>query len=175
MHIPFRTADARTILSGTPRTVRALLAGLPARWLDADEGPDTFSPWGNLAHLAYGERVDWIPRLRILLAHGQEQPFEPFDRRAHRDVYAGVSTADLLDEFERLRTENLEKLRKLLDDGLDLDRTGCHPELGVVTARQLLAAWVVHDLGHVRQIARVLAKQYGDEVGPWTAYLPVLE
>lgn len=176
MTIPFDPADAMAVLRRTPDTLRALLSGLPESWLHADEGGDTFSPWDVVAHLLHGERTDWMPRLRIILEHGEARPFEPFDRFAHRTASIGASIDELLEKFEEARQASLAELASLLDGGLDsgLDRAGRHPELGRVTARQLLATWAVHDLGHVRQIARVLAKQYGGEVGPWRAYLPVL-
>lgn len=174
MTIPFDPADAVAILRRTPGTLRARLAGVSDRWLHADEGDDTFSPWEVVAHLLHGERTDWMPRLRTILEHGDTRPFEPFDRFAHRIASAGTSIDELLDQFGEEREASLAELASLLDGGLDLDRIGRHPELGRVTARQLLATWVVHDLGHIRQIARVMAKQYADEVGPWRDYLPVL-
>lgn len=174
MTIPFDPAEAISVLRRTPATLRALLRGLPEDWLAADEGDDTFSPWEVVAHLLHGERTDWIPRLRIIREHGEARPFEPFDRFAHREESGSLSMAELLDEFEAARMWNLAELEQLLVDGVDLGRTGVHPELGRVTARQLLATWVVHDLGHIRQITRVMAKQYAGEVGPWRDYLPVL-
>lgn len=174
MTIPFDPADAVAVLRRTPGALRALLTDLPDRWLHADEGADTFSPWEVVAHLLHGERKDWMPRVRVILEHGEAQPFEPFDRFAHRTESAGASIEKLLDQFASAREASLAELAPLLAGGLDLDRSGRHPELGRVTARQLLATWAVHDLGHIRQIARVMAKRYGDEVGPWRAYLPVL-
>lgn len=126
-----------------------------------------------VAHLLHGERTDWLPRLRILEL-GETRPFDPFDRFAHRTESAGASIDELLDQFAEARKASLVELESLLADGLDLHRAGRHPELGRVTARQLLATWVVHDLGHIRQIARVMARQYCDEIGPWQDYLPVL-
>lgn len=175
MTIPFDAAEAMAVLRRTPDTLRPLLAGLPETWLHADEGDDTFSPWDVVAHLLHAERDDWMPRLRIILEHGETRAFEPFDRLAHRTASAGASIDELLDQFAAARRASLAELASLLAGGLDLDRAGRHPELGRVTARQLLATWVVHDLGHIRQVARVMAKQYGDAVGPWRAYLPVLE
>lgn len=174
MTLPFDSADAVAVLRRTPGTLRALLAGVPERWLHAKEGDDTFSPWDVMGHLVHGERTDWMPRLRIILEHGEARPFEPFDRFAHRTASAGASIDELVEQFGEEREANLAEFASLLDGGLGLDRIGRHPELGRVTARQLLATWVVHDLGHVRQIARVMAKQYADEVGPWRDYLPVL-
>ena len=162
------------LLSRTPATVRGLLDGLPREWATGNEGGDTFSPWDVLAHLLHGERTDWIPRLRIILEQGESRPFTPFDRTAHRSESVGRSIDELLDAFAAERARNLEELNGMELDETDLTRTGTHPELGRVTARKLLAAWVVHDLGHVRQVARVLARQYAGAVGPWEEYLPVL-
>jgi hypothetical protein len=163
------------ILERTPAALRGLLSGLPEAWTSPNEGPDTFSAFDNVGHLIHGERTDWVPRARIILAQGPNRRFEPFDRFAQKRESQGKSLADLLDEFTRLRSENLATLRgwRLSDEQLDL--RGEHPELGVVTLRQLLATWAAHDLGHVAQIARVLAKQYREAVGPWRAYLPVLD
>lgn len=174
MTIPFEPADAVAVLRRTPVTLRALLFGLSEPWLHADEGDDTFSPWEVVAHLLHAERDDWMPRLRIIFEHGETRPFDPFDRFAHHTASAGASINELFDQFAEEREASLAELESLLAGGLDLDRAGRHPEFGRVTARQLLATWVVHDLGHVRQIARVMARQYGDEVGPWRDYLPVL-
>lgn len=174
MGIDFELAEAVAILRRTPRALAALLDGLPEPWLACDEGEETFSPWDVVAHLLHGERTDWMPRLRIILEHGEDRPFDPFGRRAHRIESAGMSMGALLREFEKERAQNLAELEALAGHGLDLELTGMHPELGVATVRQLLAAWVVHDLGHLRQIVRVMASQYGDEVGPWLPYLPVL-
>ena len=163
------------ILERTPATFRALLGGLPEAWTAANEGPDTFSAFDNVGHLIHGERTDWIPRARIILAQEAVRRFEPFDRFAQYRESEGKNLAELLDEFARLRRDNLEVLRgwRLSDRQLALE--GEHPELGTVTLGQLLAAWVAHDLGHVAQTTRVLAKQYREAVGPWRAYLPVLD
>ena len=144
-------------------------------WTTPNEGPDTFSAFDNLGHLIHGERTDWIPRGRILLAQGASRRFEPYDRFAQYRESQGKSVAELLDEFASLRAENLDILRgwHLTDRELALE--GEHPALGPVTLRQLLATWVAHDLGHVAQTTRVLAKQYREAVGPWRAYLPVLD
>jgi hypothetical protein len=127
-----------------------------------------------VGHLIHGERTDWIPRLRIILAENDPRPFEPFDRLAQFDASRGKSLVELLDEFETLRIDNLAVLRALLDAGIDLDAVGTHPELGRVTAGELLTTWAVHDLGHIAQVSRVLAKQFGESTGAWRAYLPVL-
>ncbi|HWJ21282.1 MAG TPA: DinB family protein [Gemmatimonadaceae bacterium] len=163
------------VLERTPQTLRALLAGLPPAWTDATEGPETWSPYVIVGHLIHGERTDWIPRARIILDQGPERRFTPYDRFAQFRESEGKSLADLLDELARLRAENLATLAgwRLTDAQLAL--RGEHPEFGPVTLRQLLATWVAHDLGHVAQTARVMAKQYRDAVGPWRAYLPVMD
>ncbi len=170
----FQLARALEILERTPDTFRALLGGLPEDWTAPTEGPDTFSAFDNLGHLIHGERTDWIPRARIILAQGPNRRFEPYDRFAQYRESRGKGVATLLDEFERLRAGNLRVLRGWSLSERELALEGEHPGLGPVTLRQLLAAWVVHDLGHVAQTARVLAKQYREAVGPWREYLPVL-
>ena len=163
------------VLERTPRTLRAMLAGLPAAWTDATEGPDTWSPYIIVGHLIHGERTDWIPRARIILAQGPERRFTPYDRFAQFRESQGRTLAELLDEFARLRAENVATLVgwRLTEPQLALE--GEHPDFGPVTLRQLLSTWVAHDLGHVAQVARVMAKQYRDAVGPWREYLPVLD
>ncbi len=164
-----------SVLERTPHTFRAMLDGLPPAWTDATEGPDTWSPYVIIGHLAHAERADWIPRARIILAQGTDRRFTPFDRFAQFRESEGKSLADLLAEFTRLRAESLTTLAgwRLTDAHLEL--TGEHPAFGAVTLRQLLATWVAHDLGHIGQTARVMAKQYRDAVGPWRAYLPVMD
>ncbi len=171
----FDLATGVAVLERTPATLRAMLAGLPPAWTDADEGPETWSPYVILGHLIHGERTDWIGRARIILAQGPDRRFQPFDRFAQFRESEGKSLAQLLDEFEQLRAENLETLAgwRLTDDELALE--GEHPEFGAVTLRQLLATWVAHDLGHIAQTARVMAKQYREAIGPWRAYLPVMD
>jgi DinB superfamily len=163
------------VLERTPHVLRALLAGLPPTWTDATEGPETWSPYVILGHLIHGERTDWIPRARLILDQGPQRRFTPYDRFAQFRESEGKSLAGLLDEFARLRAANLDTLAgwRLTDAELALE--GEHPDFGLVTLRQLLATWVAHDLGHVAQTARVMAKQYREAVGPWRAYLPVLE
>jgi hypothetical protein len=171
----FDLAHAIAVLERTPATFRALLAGLPDEWVTSNEGPDTFSPFDNVGHLVHGERADWIPRARIILAQGADRRFERYDRFAQVHESRGKTLHQLLDELARLRAENLEILRgwRLTDEQLSLQ--GEHPDLGSVTLRQLLATWVAHDLGHIAQTTRVMAKRYRDAVGPWRAYLPVLD
>ncbi len=171
----FELETALDVLRRTPATLRCWLSGLSTELLAADEGPDTFSPHDVLGHLVQGEEEDWLARARIVLEAGEERAFDPFDRFAFRERYAGRTTAELLDRFEGLRGENLEALRALSVSPTDLDRRGRHPELGPVTLRELLATWVVHDLSHLAQIARVLAKHHAADVGPWRAYLPILD
>lgn len=163
------------ILERTPATFRAMLAGLPPMWTDATEGPDTWSPYVIMGHLIHAERTDWITRAELILGQGPNRRFTPYDRFAQFRDSKGKSLAELLDEFERVRAENVATLWrwKLTDAQLALE--GEHPAFGPVTLRQLLATWVAHDLGHVAQAARVMAKQYREAVGPWRAYLPVLD
>jgi hypothetical protein len=171
----FDLTTGTAVLERTPATLRAMLAGLPPVWTDATEGPDTWSPYAIVGHIIHGERTDWIPRARIILAQGTDRRFTPFDRFAQFRESEGKSLTDLLDELATLRAENLAVLRgwHLTSEQLALE--GEHPALGLVTLRHLLAAWVAHDLGHVAQTARVMAKQYREAVGPWRPYMPVLE
>ena len=163
------------ILERTPGTLRALLGGLPSAWTDATEGPDTWSPYVIVGHLIHGERTDWIPRAQIILAQGPERRFTPYDRFAQFRESQGKSLAELLDEFARLRAGNVAMLVGWDLTDAQLHMEGEHPEFGRVTLRQLLATWVAHDLSHVAQTARVMAKQYREAVGPWRAYLPVMD
>jgi uncharacterized damage-inducible protein DinB len=171
--VNFALPDAVASLERTPGLLRAWLGELPAVWLDAREGEGTWSPREVLAHLIEGEHSDWIPRARRILDAGPDRPFAPFDRTAH---LAGppVPIETALDEFAALRRANLAQVAAWDLTEADLDRRGTHPEFGAVTLRQLLATWAVHDLTHVAQIARVMARRYGDDVGPWVAYLGVL-
>lgn len=171
----FRLDHAQEILGRTPTTLNVLLRGLPDEWVLANEGPETWSPFDVLGHLIHGEEADWIPRARIILEHGEARAFEPFDRVAMFEASKGKSLGELLDRFARLRAESLRELAAMsLTPGL-LAKRGLHPELGAVTLGQLLSTWVVHDLTHVGQVARVMAKQYGEAVGGWRAYLPALD
>jgi hypothetical protein len=172
--LEFSLVNGVAVLERTPATLRAMLSGLPSAWFDATEGPETWSPYIIVGHLIQGERADWIVRARIILEQGEQRRFTPFDRFAQFRDSVGKSLSELLDEFARLRAENLETLAgwKLADEQLAL--TGEHPAFGDVTLRQLLSTWVTHDLGHIAQIARVMAKQYRDEIGPWREYLPIV-
>jgi hypothetical protein len=171
---PFVIEEAMAILARTPSTLDAALRGLPESWTVAHEGGETWSAFDVLGHLIHGEEVDWIPRAKIILAHGDARAFDKFDRLAQFTASAGRTLPDLLDDFARLRDANLRELASFNLTDADLDRVGRHPELGAVTLRQLLATWVTHDLDHIMQIARVLARQYSDEVGPWRAYLRII-
>lgn len=170
----FQRSEAVALLERTPAVLRSLMVGLPDAWVSANEGPDTFSPREVVAHLIHGERTDWIPRVRRILEDGESVAFDPFDRRGH--AARGVrSVTELLDEFEALRGASLAQLRELVRADDALDRTGRHPAFGRVTLRELLAAWVVHDLTHLAQIARVMARRYEGDVGPWVEYLGILQ
>jgi hypothetical protein len=163
-----------SLLARTPAALDALLRDLPEMWTIRNEGENTWSAFDILGHLIHGELTDWMPRARMVLQFGQSQTFEPFDRRAHERDSAGKSMDQLLDEFARVRVKNLDELRALNLRREDLEMSGRHPALGVVTLSQLLAAWAVHDLTHLHQISRVMAHQYREAAGPWNKYLGVL-
>jgi hypothetical protein len=152
-----------------------MLRDLPDSWTSATEGPGTWSPYVVVGHLIHAEKTDWITRLTIILEHGPSRPFDHFDREAQFRDSKGRSLPQLLDEFSTLRSENLDRLRARNLQPSQLDKEGTHPELGTVTARQLLATWTAHDLAHTVQIARVMAKRYKQEVGPWAAFLSVMK
>ena len=171
----FELAPAIEVLRRTPLTLNSLLRDLPESWLVQNEGGETWSPFDVIGHLIHGEETDWIPRAKIIVEHGETRAFERFDRVAMFEESEGKSINQLLDNFAKLRAENLRELQAMnLTDDL-LEKRGRHPELGVVTLRQLLSTWVVHDLGHIRQVVRVMSKQYRDAAGPWRAYLSILE
>jgi DinB superfamily len=172
--VEFQLDDALDVLARTPAALTALLDGVGPGWQAANEGPETWNPCDVVGHLIHGEETDWVPRARIILERGEERAFDPFDRQAQFARFAGWSLPALLDRFGELRRENLATVRGWNLTVEQLDRRGCHPELGTVTLRQLLATWVVHDLDHVAQIARVMAKRYAADVGPWEAYLSIL-
>lgn len=171
---PFNIEEAAAVLARTPATLDALLRGLSNTWTTAHEGDGTWSPFDVVGHLIHGERTDWIPRARIILVHGDSRPFATFDRLAQFAAPNDGTLDSLLDEFARLRRDNLRELAALRLTEADLDRRGRHPELGAVTLRQLLATWVAHDLDHLMQISRTLARQYSEAVGPWRAYLRII-
>lgn len=167
--------EAVAVLERTPNVIAALLTGLPERWLSGNEGPDSFNPRDVVGHLLSGEETDWIPRIEIIMKEGTSRPFTPFDRFSFREKYRELSLEELLVRFREIRARNLARLKELSISPEDLAREGSHPDLGAVTMRQLLATWAVHDMSHLRQIARVMAKQYRDQVGPWERYLRVLQ
>jgi hypothetical protein len=170
----FELSHGIAVLERTPSTLRALLSGLSPDWTDATEGPDTWSPFVIVGHLIHGERTDWIPRARIILAQGANRRFTPYDRFAQFRDSEGQSLEGLLDEFATLRAANLATLQEWRLDDARLSLEGEHPALGAVSLSQLLATWVAHDLGHIVQISRVMAKQYRDAIGPWREYLSVM-
>jgi hypothetical protein len=171
----FNLDQTITLLDRTPATLNTLLRGLPEIWVQRNEGGDTWSAFDILGHLVFGERTDWMERTRIILEHGEARTFERFDRLGQVKESPGKSLEQLLDEFARLRQENLAALRALNLQPRDLQRKGRHPSLGVVTLSELLATWAVHDLTHVHQLSRVMAYQYRQAVGPWNVYLGVLK
>jgi hypothetical protein len=180
--IPFDLTETIALLTRTPPILEAMLRGLPNAWLRGNEGiasdgKESWNAFDVVGHLIVGERTDWMPRVRIMLENGESRPFDPFDRfaqsRENRSAQENVLD-QLLDEFARLRKENLIALRALNLQPDDLARRGTHPALGTVTLSQLLATWAVHDLTHLHQLSRVMAHQYCDAVGPWKAYLGVL-
>lgn len=171
----FELARAIEILERGPSAFRALLSGVSEAWTSLNEGSDTWSAFDNIGHLVHGERTDWIPRARIILEHGRARTFEPFDRFAQLRDNGGKGMPELLDELAMLRARNLETLRGWRLSERELALEGEHPVFGRVTLAELLATWAVHDLGHLAQVSRVMAKQWRDEVGPWRAYLPILD
>ena len=171
----FNLKHAVKVLSKTPVLLTELLQELPDDWTHANEGPDTWSPFDVVGHLVHGERTDWIPRIMIIMNDSDQKTFAPFDRFAQFEESKGKTLGQLLDSFRALRKENLSILKGLDLTESDLKRPGVHPSLGPVTLKEVLATWVAHDLGHIVQISRVLAKQYKEEVGPWTEYLRVLD
>jgi DinB superfamily len=169
----FKLEEATPVLERTPVVLSALLDDLPEDWTRVDEGPDTWSPREVVSHLIHGERTDWIPRARIILKQESYRRFDPFDRFA--ELKSERPLRDLLAEFDELRSGNVATLRGWNMKEKDMELTGEHPEFGAVTMRQLLATWVVHDLSHIAQITRTMARAYTSAVGPWTAYFRVLQ
>ena len=170
----FDPAGSISLLERTPTVLRTLLEGLSEEWTHSNEGPDTWSPFNVIGHLIDGEETDWMERTRIILAQGTNRRFEPFDRFRHLHTSKEETLNGLLNRFAELRARNLKELKQLRLDSTTLRLTGEHPEFGTVTLEHLLATWVAHDLGHLAQVARVMAKQYLGAVGPWQAYLPAL-
>ena len=174
MLMKFELKQALEILERTPLVVETMLNNLNEEWIRSNEGDDTWSPYDIVGHYIHGEKTDWIPRMEIMLNDLPDKRFEPFDRFAQFRNSKGKTLNELIDEFKILRKENLTKLQSVELNDEQLNRTGVHPQLGVVTLRQLLASWVVHDLTHIYQLSRVLAKQFEEEVGPWKEFMGVL-
>ena len=171
----FNLVEVVAVLTRTPATLNALLRGLPSIWVRGNEGKDTWSAFDIMGHLVFAERSDWMPRVRIVLESGEVRLFDPFDRFAQLNESQDKSLEQLLDDFACLRRENLAALQALNLKQEGLTRRGKHPALGVVTLSELLATWAVHDLTHLHQLSRVMAQQYRGAVGPWSAYLGVLQ
>lgn len=170
----FELQQTIALLSRTPSALNAFLRELPDEWTVRNEGDKSWSPYDIVGHLIHGERTDWMPRARMVLEHGEKRAFDPFDRLAQERESQGKSLPELLDEFAKVRSENLDDLRAMNLQPDDLQRRGRHPTLGVVTLSQLLATWAVHDMTHLHQLSRVMASQYREAVGPWSSYLGVL-
>jgi hypothetical protein len=170
----FSLKNSVDVLSRTPGILELLLPGLDDEWVLSNEGGETWSPYDVVGHLIFGEKTDWIPRMKIILADG-DRKFTVFDRFAQFEESKGKSLGDLLSEFKKLRSENLRILNAAKISDEMLQRKGIHPEFGEVTLQQLLSTWVVHDLAHLTQITRVMAKQYREEIGPWVKYFSVFE
>ncbi len=170
----FEFAKSYEILERTPAVLNHLLTGLHDDWIMKNEGPETFSPYDVIGHLIHGEKTDWRDRTTRILEFGVSKSFEPFDRFAQFEASKGKPLSQLLDEFEKLRAENIQWLRSLNISEHDLDKKGLHPVLGEVTLRQLLSTWVIHDLTHIAQITRVMAKQYKEEIGPWIEFFRIM-
>jgi hypothetical protein len=165
---------ALEVLERTPGVVRAMVGGLSEGWTGGGT-EDNWRPFDIVGHLVHGEVTDWIPRARIILEHGEEKSFEPFDRLAQFELSKGRTLDELIEEFARLRSENIDTLKSWNLSEEQLRSKGMHPELGKVTLSQLLATWVVHDLTHIRQIAVSMAQKYKHDVGPWVEYLSILK
>ena len=170
----FNLKDALEILERTPAVLISLLSGLSDRWIYNNEGSESWNPYDIVGHMIHGEKKHWIQRAKTILEYGEDKPFEPFDRFAQFKDSEGKTLNDLLEEFAKLRNENIDVLNKLNLDENDFNKKGIHPEFGKVTLKQLLSTWVVHDLSHIRQISRVMAKQYKKELGSWGTYLPAI-
>jgi len=166
----FNIDESLDILQRTPRVLDTLLQNLNGHWVFKNEGQNTWSPFDVVGHLIHGEKTDWIPRIRIILDEGTDKKFTPYDRFAQFKDSQGKSLSDLLNEFKSLRRKNLTKLKGIHFTEAMLEKKGIHPAFGEVTLRQSLATWTTHDLAHLSQITRVMAKQYKEEIGPWVKY-----
>lgn len=162
------------ILSSTPGVLEHLLSGLSDEWLFSNEGENTWSPHTVIGHLIYADETNWIARAKKILSDDDNR-FEPFNRVAQFELYNDKNIRYLLTRFSEVRKNSLKELSTIDINERTLLRKGIHPDFGEVTLSQLLATWTVHDLDHLNQIARVLAKQYSEAVGPWKSYLGVLK
>jgi uncharacterized damage-inducible protein DinB len=171
----FQVDRAVELLSRTPATLQALLAGVSDDWTRSDEGPETWSPFVTVGHMTFAEEFNWIPRARMILEHGEARVFEPFDRFAQFERYKAFSLEQLLDAFTARRRESLAALAAMKLTPERLARRGRHPDFGAVTLSQLLATWTVHDMNHVGQIVQTLAKQYREAIGPWRRFVPIVD
>jgi len=171
----FNLQETIALLSRTPAALDSLLRGLPETWTHRDEGEGSWTVFDVIGHLIHGERTDWLPRARRILESGNTRAFDVFDRGGHKEEIRGKSMGQLLDEFARERAKNLEGLQRMNLTPASLQKPGLHPALGAVTMSQLLATWAAHDLTHLHQISRIMAHQYREDVGPWSAYLGVMQ
>lgn len=171
----FTLEQSVEILKTTPYVIESYLSTLSKDWIKNNEGNNTWSPYDVLGHLIFGDKTDWIIRIKTILSNSENKLFEPFDRFAQLEEDQNRSIECMIQEFKSLRKKNLDELTFLNINEEDLGRLGVHPEFGEVTLQQLLATWVVHDLGHIAQISRIMAKQYSKEVGPWIEYLSILK
>ena len=170
----FNAEKSYQILERTPTVLKTLLSNLREDWVMKNEGPDTFSPYDVIGHLIHGEKTDWVPRAKIILEFGVAKPFTPWDKFAQYEESRGKTLTQLLDEFERVRKENMQWFNSLQLTETDLEKKGVHPVLGEVSLRNLLSTWVVHDLTHIAQVTRVMAKQYKEEMGKWPEFFRIL-
>ncbi|MCY8046846.1 DinB family protein [Bacillus haynesii] len=170
----FKLEEAIEILERTPQTLSQLLTGLSSEWINRNEGENTWSAFDVVGHLIEGEKNNWLPRIKMIVTKGATEPFPPFDRFSQLNQNDGKTMEQLLNEFADIRRANLKTLQQIIDPETDFEQTGMHPEFGIVKLREQISTWVAHDLTHISQIARVLAKRYQDDVGPWRAYLRIL-
>lgn len=173
--VKFNLDQSIEILERTPAVLKAYLSGLSEGWLKHNEGVDTWSPYNIVGHLIFGEKTDWMVRVKTILGTAENKTFEPFDRFAQLQEDQNKPITEMLAAFDVLRLANIKELRSFNISTDDLELKGIHPEFGQVTLKQLIATWAVHDMGHIAQISRVMAKQYSDQVGPWAAYLGILK
>ncbi len=172
--LPFDIVKSVEILQQTPYTLSRMLDCLSPEWTASAGDKEEWSPYDVVGHLIHGEETDWMPRAKIILAQGENRIFTPYDRLAQFERSRGKTLEDLLTEFAHLRNTNMEKLVRWQLTRGQLALKGMHPELGVVTLEQLLSTWVVHDLNHIQQVVKYLAAKYSENVGPWKAYLSIL-